>query len=96
MGPVYITAVLKAKQGNEQRLYEALLKVAAPSRDEAGCQEYRLHQSTEDSSVFVLYENWRDEGALKSHIESQHYGEYRSSIEPLVEKREVYRLGKIS
>ncbi|OYD56193.1 antibiotic biosynthesis monooxygenase, partial [Fictibacillus aquaticus] len=62
----------------------------------AGCQEYRLHQSAEDSSVFVLYEIWQNEEALQSHINSPHYGEYRNSIEPLVEKREVYRLGRIS
>ncbi|MFC7370983.1 putative quinol monooxygenase [Fictibacillus iocasae] len=95
MGPVIITAVLKAKQGNEQKLYEELIKVASASQQEEGCTQYRLHQSIEDGGLFVLYESYRDEESLQLHIDSPHYKGYRETIQHLIETREVHKLGQI-
>ncbi|MFI2858092.1 putative quinol monooxygenase [Paenibacillus sp. JSM ZJ436] len=92
MEPIVITAVLKAKSGHEKELEQALLAVLQPSREEEGCIQYDLHQSTDDPSVFVFYERWANEAALNAHIHSDHYGHYRQHAEELVETREVYRL----
>jgi quinol monooxygenase YgiN len=92
---ITINAILKAKPGKEASLREELVKVVQASRKEEGCINYTLHESTEDSRTFVFYETWADEDALKSHIESEHYSNYRKNIETLIEQREVYRLNVI-
>ncbi|GAA4719461.1 putative quinol monooxygenase [Brevibacillus fulvus] len=95
MSTITVTAVLRAKAGKEQQLREELLKVVPLSRKEAGCIEYNLHQSLEDQRVFLFYETWKDEEALKSHAETEHYQQYRQNTEPLLESREVYRVRKL-
>ncbi|KUP09494.1 monooxygenase [Bacillus coahuilensis p1.1.43] len=90
--PIVITAILKAKSGREDELFEALKEVIEPSRTEAGCLQYDLHRSTDDPSVFVFYERWKDEDAVQDHVASEHYQAYRERGEELVESREVYKL----
>ncbi|MGM0751713.1 MAG: putative quinol monooxygenase [Bacillota bacterium] len=92
MEPIVITAVLKAKSGSEGELEKALQQVIQPSREEDGCIQYDLHQSTEDPGVFVFYERWENEASLKAHIQSAHYQTYRQRAEGILESREVYRL----
>ncbi|MED1864718.1 putative quinol monooxygenase [Fictibacillus nanhaiensis] len=92
---ITINAILEAKPGKEDALREELIKVVQASRKEEGCISYTLHESTENPETFVFYENWLDEDVLTRHIESDHYKNYRTNIEMLVQKREVYRLSII-
>jgi quinol monooxygenase YgiN len=96
MAAVTIVAILKARKGKEQQLRDELLKVVTPSRAEAGCLEYVLHESQEHPEQFVFYETWTDETALQEHIASSHYQEYRQAVEALLDTREVYRLNKLT
>jgi len=95
MKPITINAIMTAKPGMEDDLFQEMQKMVEPSRAEKGCEEYSLHQSVEQEGVFVFYETWQDEEALKKHMETEHYQNYRKKIESLVEKREVYRLTKV-
>ncbi|MGD7009336.1 putative quinol monooxygenase [Metabacillus sp. 84] len=92
MEQIVITAVLKAKAGRESDLEKTLKTVLRPSREEEGCIQYDLHQSTDDPNQFVLYEIWANETALNAHIDSDHYQYYRHRAEELLESREVHRL----
>lgn len=94
MEPIVITAILKAKENMEEQLLAELVKVQEGSRREAGCLNYDLHQSIEDGT-FVLHETWKDNDALKSHVGSSHYQEYRTNTADLLSKREVYKLKAI-
>ncbi|MFY4776678.1 putative quinol monooxygenase [Metabacillus sp. RGM 3146] len=96
MANISITAFLTAKPGKEEALLNELKKVLEPSRKEAGCIQYDLHQSKEDEGLFIFYETWKDQAALDSHSSLAHYKSYREATEPLVAKREVYLLDKIS
>ncbi|MBM7705037.1 putative quinol monooxygenase [Metabacillus iocasae] len=96
MSAITIMAVLQAKEGKEQELFDELQKVISPSRAEEGCIEYTLHQSMDDNGTFAFYETWKDEAALQAHIESTHYQTYRLAVEGLIEKREVHRLHKVA
>lgn len=91
MESIVITAILKPKENMADQLLAELNKVLEASRAEAGCLNYVLHQSIEDDT-FVLHETWKDKGALESHVDSQHYQEYRTNTADLVEKREVFKL----
>lgn len=94
MKPIVITAILKPKDGCEDQLFQALQKVQAASREEAGCIQYDLHKGIDDPT-YVLYEVWKDNEALTRHAQSSHYQEYRESIADLLASREVYRLQTI-
>lgn len=92
MEHIAITAILKAKTGNEDQLFDAMQRAVHPSQSEQGCVKYQLHKSLDEEGVFVFYEIWQDEESLMKHIESDHYKVYRQQSEQFVESRNVYRL----
>ncbi|WP_337958018.1 putative quinol monooxygenase [Guptibacillus sedimenti] len=92
---ITLNAILKARAGKEEALYQKLTNVIEPSRRENGCVAYTLHRSLDDNSVFVFYETWKDNEALQAHIASPHFQAYRDATQDLVESREVYKLKKV-
>jgi quinol monooxygenase YgiN len=94
MEPIIITAILKSKESFEEQLLSELKKAQMASREEVGCIKYDVHQSIEDHT-FVLYEVWKDNEAIDSHIQSKHYQEYRENITEMVSTRVVYKLKTI-
>lgn len=65
---VTVLARIKAKQGVEEKVKQELLSLVGPTRAEAGCINYDLHQSMENKSFFMLYENWVSKKALDEHL----------------------------
>ncbi|MGD8845658.1 MAG: putative quinol monooxygenase [Desulfobacteraceae bacterium] len=65
---VTVIATFKAKPGMEATVREALEAVIPLTRSESGCINYDLHQSTEDPSIFMLYENWVSKKDLDEHL----------------------------
>ena len=55
---VTVVATMRAKAGKEDELRAALESVLEPTRAEAGCVNYDLHQGLQDPAVFTFYENW--------------------------------------
>ena len=39
---------------------------------EAGCMDYGVYQSTEDSTEFFIHEEWTDQSALDKHGQTSH------------------------
>lgn len=64
-----LVAFLYAQAGKEEELRRRLLALVEASRAEAGCINYDVHQSDEDPTVFVMYENWRERADLDRHFE---------------------------
>ena len=67
-----VVARIKAKAGLEDHVRGELLNLVSPTRLEAGCISYDLHQSIEDASVFLFHETWVSEDDLKRHFETPH------------------------
>ena len=65
---VTVLAVFKAKPGMEEAAKSAILALVAPTRQEAGCINYDVHQSPDDPSTFMLYENWTSQKDLDAHL----------------------------
>ena len=70
--PLTIIAQFRAKPGQETRAREVLQALLAPTRAEAGCINYDLHQSLNDPAAFVFYENWESAAHLEAHARSAH------------------------
>ncbi len=68
MNLLTVVAVLKAKPGKEDALRETLLGLVDPTRAEAGCVQYDLHESTEKKGEFVFFEKWVSREALDEHL----------------------------
>lgn len=67
-GKVTVVARIKAREGMEEEVRRALLALVAPTRAEAGCINYDLHQALDDRTLFIFYENWRSQADLDAHI----------------------------
>ena len=69
---VILTAMVKAKAGEEAAVKEALLSLVGPTRKEPGCLCYNLHQSKTDPTQFMFYEQWASKEALAAHGKTPH------------------------
>lgn len=69
---VILTAMVKARAGEEAAVKEALLSLVGPTRKEPGCLCYNLHQSKADPTQFMFYEQWASKEALDAHGKTPH------------------------
>jgi quinol monooxygenase YgiN len=69
---IILTAMVKAKPGQEEALKEVLLALVEPTRKEPGCLCYNLHQSKSDPSMFMFYEQWASKEAIDGHGKTPH------------------------
>ena len=68
--PLTVVARVRAKTGQEARLRQELQRLVAPTRAEAGCIRYDLHESTTEHGWFLLYETWKSEADLDAHFQT--------------------------
>jgi quinol monooxygenase YgiN len=83
--PLTIIARVRAKPGQEARLLQELKGLLTPTRAEAGCLNYDLHQSQNDRGLFVLYENWTSQAALDAHFQTPYLKAMFRLVPELVE-----------
>lgn len=70
------------------RLGEALVaarEMAALSRRENGCVDYRFAIDIEDSSVFRIFERWESQEALDAHFTTPHFADFSALIVDVVD-----------
>ena len=64
-----VLAQVKAKPGKESAVRQELLSLVAPSRKDAGCLNYDLHQALENPALFLFHENWTSKAHLDQHLQ---------------------------
>jgi quinol monooxygenase YgiN len=70
--PITVVATFQARPGKKDELKKALLSLIHPTRKEAGCLNYDLHQLPEEPEKFLFYENWTSRQHLDAHLENTH------------------------
>ncbi|ROL71505.1 antibiotic biosynthesis monooxygenase [Pseudomonas chlororaphis] len=85
-------ATLIAKPGQQATLQRELSTLVLPSRDEAGCQYYELHQDAEQPGTFYVLERWDDEAALEFHNNTAHFQHFIAQTRDAIEHFELKRL----
>ena len=83
MKSVTVIALFQAKPGQEIELRNALMRLVAPTRQEAGCLNYDLHVSPEDPAKFLFHENWTSKALLDAHLQSAHIKALLPRVEDL-------------
>lgn len=81
---VTVLARIKAKEGMEDKVRQELLALVAPSRSEEACINYDLHQSTDDKSLFMFYENWTSKEALDKHLSMPYLDAFDENAEEML------------
>ena len=61
---------------DRKQVLEAVQQLATASRQEPGCITYIPHELAGDSSLVMIYEQYRDEAALEAHRASPHFHKY--------------------
>ena len=95
MAKLTVIAKVVAKKGSVESLKSELLKLVPPTRKEAGCIEYNLHQDNEDPAVFVFYETWDSPASLENHMNSDHFKNYVNAVGDLIEEKVVHKMTRI-
>ena len=83
---VTVLALFKAKPGLEEEVKRELMALQGPTRSEEGCINYDLHQSKDDPSRFMFYENWQSRELWQVHMATQHLQDYMTATEGAVEE----------
>lgn len=80
MPDLIVVATITAHPGSELLVRSALDQIVPPSRAEAGCIRYDLHQDLGDPATFVMLEAWDDAEALARHEATPHFRELVKTI----------------
>ena len=67
--PLTVIAQIRAKPGKEAQVRQELLSLLAPSRKDAGCLNYDLHQGQGNPGHFLFHENWTSKAHLDQHLQ---------------------------
>lgn len=82
---LYLTALIKSKPDTTAALKELLQELVAPSRKDAACLQYDLHQSTSDPQLFIFQEEWESREGLLLHNSQPYILKFREALEALVD-----------
>lgn len=81
MSTLTIVASIRAKVEKVAFVKAELEKLVSPTRAEAGCVQYDLHQDNDDPAHFFFFENWESRERWQDHMESEHISKYRKATE---------------
>jgi quinol monooxygenase YgiN len=87
-----VIATLIAKPGQQDTLEQLLRGLLEPTRTEAGCRQYDLHQDLQHPETFYMLERWSDDAALADHDQSAHLQSFRTQAADVIEHFELKRL----
>jgi quinol monooxygenase YgiN len=80
-----VVAKLIAKTGEEAKMEAALRDMVAKVAQEPGTLTYTLHRSRKDPNVFLFYEKYEDEAALKAHSSTPYFKELFGELKSLLD-----------
>jgi len=82
--PLTIVARIEAADGQADLVRRELLKLVEPTRAEAGCLQYDLHEDNQRPGLFLFFENWESRELWQAHMESPHLQAYAQATEGAV------------
>lgn len=90
--PFTAIATLIAKAGQQDALEQHLRALLVPTRAEAGCVQYELHQDLANPLAFYMIEQWSSDAALQAHDGSAHIQNFRAKAGGFLEHFDLKRL----
>ncbi len=76
---ILIAGTLTFPPGGMEKARDAMNEVVEATRREDGCISYDFAVDLSDPTRLVVFERWRDQGALDGHARSAHMAEWRQA-----------------
>jgi len=70
---VALAVTWKSHPGQESKVVELFSALANAARAEPGCLMFQVHRHRDDPSRFFIYEQYRDDAALETHRQTDHF-----------------------
>lgn len=80
-----VVARLKAKEGSEEKLKDALTEVVSKVKGEEGTLLYTISRSQQDPKLFLIYEKYVDMDAFVHHTSTSHFKKLSDSLASLLD-----------
>ncbi len=80
-----VVAVLRAKEGMEKDMEQALTAIVPKVEAEEGTLAYVLHRDKKDPRKFLFYEKYKDKVALGAHSSTPYFLELFGTIGPMLD-----------
>lgn len=81
--------VLAAKCSGKPERRSDILRLAAavtaPSKSEAGCIAYDVHERVSGNNEFLFFEEWAGQAALDFHFQTPHFLEFIRELAPCLQ-----------
>ena len=88
--PYVVCAKWTAREGEQDKLWEAAQNWIGATRQEPGNVMYIVHRDPENPRTLFFYEQYTDADAFQAHRDSEHFQRYAVGVAiPLLETREV-------
>ena len=71
------------------------LKLFEPTRKEAGCLQYDLHQDNDHPEIFLFFEIWESRESWQEHMKTEHLKAYIATTESLIENLSISKMSQI-
>ncbi len=82
---ITVVAIMKAQQGKEKEMEDALRAMIPQVESEQGTMQYILHRAKRDPGKFVMYETYKDKEALNLHSATPYFADLFAKIGPLLD-----------
>lgn len=95
MPNLIILADIHAHPAHAGAVRDGLMGLIAPTRAEAGCIQYDLHEDNSDPAHFFFYEIWASRTEWQTHMASAHLAAHAAATEGMVRLVAVHEMTHI-
>ncbi len=91
--PFALFVTIKAKSGKEKELEAAFAPCIAATKKEPGCLAYELNRDSDEPTIYVMFEKFKNVAALEAHLKLEHTTKLLKALPPLTDgeiKAKVY------
>jgi quinol monooxygenase YgiN len=82
---IIIAGTVHVKPKARERAIEAGIAVAAATRSEQGCIDYRFYADLENPTLFFVFEVWETEAALTAHFQTDHLKAFQAMLPEFID-----------
>lgn len=77
---IVVSGEIEVAEAGLDRAVAAAREMTAATQQEEGCLFYTFYRDLENPCLFRVFEEWRDDAALKAHFDSAHMGHFRERL----------------
>jgi quinol monooxygenase YgiN len=92
MSEVVVVVTLRAKQGKEDEMAQALTADSEKTHGEDGCLVYAMHRQVDDPANFAIVECWASQAHLDAHLALPEVKELIARLDSLAAEQPAFAI----